>query len=792
MKTMISKLSLLALAAMPLLGGCTQPATNASVPVTQQTVADPTPPLTPPVIAESAAKAEPAPGTPPQLPPLIIQSAPALAEFSKLAQAGVDEGVMLSYITNSTQLFNATADQIVYLNDLGVPGSVITAMMQHDQSLKQFWAGNSSPSAPAAQTPSSTPAPTETLAAAPTYIHPPQPETVPVPSPQPTTVVNNNYFYDSLSPYGTWVEIEGYGRCWQPTVVVVNRDWRPYRDGGRWVYTDAGWYWLSDYSWGATAFHYGRWFTHPRWGWCWWPDTVWASSWVSWRYSGDYCGWAPIPPHYGYHSGVGFTYYGRAVSASFSFGLGWTSFNYVPWRNVCDPRPRRHCAPTAQIREIHSSTTVINNYGSGRNNIVLNNGVTPARVRELSRHEIKPIRLQEEQREIRNGNGRREQISPDGRTLTVSRPPLEDHRGNGRRDRETSPRPVGAPVANLNTSPSAPSATTSPRARDNESAPRSRNQLERGEQGSRGGRNLTTAPVTTPSKTISDTPSGQPRMIEPPSGRNEIESTRTDARANRERSDRNPGDKPTATIPVTQSPTPTPRPPATVSTPSVQPKSSKPGPLILDYRKNGRVDANPNNGPTRIEKPTASAPVATTAPAVTPSLGQHRSDEPATVRQRVEDRRNTTVQDHTPPKSAAPANIPNSQIVAPQTQPQPRTSQPAPAPVTTRVWTQPPQPGRGETQRQILPKTEERRQERSATRELPQQQIRTAPASPPRFTVPPQSPAPAVALPRPQTVESRPSPTPPSIRTESRSESRLEYKKSGSSNGDSNSGRRQR
>ena len=30
-----------------------------------------------------------------------------------------------------------------------------------------------------------------------------------------------DYFYDTLAPYGTWVDVAGYGPCWQPTVVVV-------------------------------------------------------------------------------------------------------------------------------------------------------------------------------------------------------------------------------------------------------------------------------------------------------------------------------------------------------------------------------------------------------------------------------------------------------------------------------------------------------------------------------------------------------------------------------------------
>ena len=40
---------------------------------------------------------------------------------------------------------------------------------------------------------------------------------MPVEQPAAVTV---NYFYDTLAPYGTWVEVEGYGRCWRPTVVV--------------------------------------------------------------------------------------------------------------------------------------------------------------------------------------------------------------------------------------------------------------------------------------------------------------------------------------------------------------------------------------------------------------------------------------------------------------------------------------------------------------------------------------------------------------------------------------------
>src|SRR4029079_14811350 len=68
--------------------------------------------------------------------PANIKPTPPTTELIKLAQAGVDEAVMLNYITNATSLFVLNSDDIIYFNDLGVAGSIITAMMQRDQELK--------------------------------------------------------------------------------------------------------------------------------------------------------------------------------------------------------------------------------------------------------------------------------------------------------------------------------------------------------------------------------------------------------------------------------------------------------------------------------------------------------------------------------------------------------------------------------------------------------------------------------------------------------------------------------
>ena len=109
--------------------------------------------------------------------------------------------------------------------------------------------------------------------------------------------VDDQIFYDELSPYGQWIDYPDYGYVWQPN---VDEDFRPYDTNGNWVYTDEGWTWASNYSWGWAPFHYGRWFYDGSYGWMWRPGNEWAPAWVTWGQSGDYYGWAPLPPKVGY------------------------------------------------------------------------------------------------------------------------------------------------------------------------------------------------------------------------------------------------------------------------------------------------------------------------------------------------------------------------------------------------------------------------------------------------------------------------------------------------------------
>jgi hypothetical protein len=313
----------------------------------------------------------------------------------------------MTYVTNSGSTFNLDSDKIIYLRDIGLPNEVVTAMMQRDQQLQQQMTATTYQPPPQ---PPPTPTPTEPPATEP----PPQTEEQPAP-------VTVTYFYDTLAPYGSWVDLDGYGWCWRPSVCVYNPSWQPYCDHGHWVYTDCGWYWFSDYSWGWAPFHYGRWFRHPHWGWCWAPDTMWGPSWVTWRQSSGYCGWAPLPPFATYQAGVGFFYRGSAVSIGFNWGLSENCFTFVPTQFFCDPHPRRYCVAPAQVTQIFNQTTVINNFnGHGRN--LANRGIDPERITAVTHTPIRPVAIRDATAPAGHGS-RGDQLSRDGNTLIIGRPP---------------------------------------------------------------------------------------------------------------------------------------------------------------------------------------------------------------------------------------------------------------------------------------------------------------------------------------------------------------------------------
>lgn len=338
--------------------------------------------------------------------PAIQLTGPA-TELARMAQSGVEETVMLAYVTNSASLFNLSADHVIYLSDIGVPSSVLTAMIQQDTQVKF-----SSVAAPTAAVELPTPAPAEVA---------PQPDASAAPAAvQPGPNVAQGTFETSLSPYGTWYEVEGYGRVWQPTVVVVNTGWQPYFHGGRWIWSDYGWYWYSDYSWGWAPFHYGRWFRHHRIGWCWAPDTIWGPSWVTWRYNDAYCGWAPLPPAAWYRPGFGFTYYGRSIGLHFDFGLGPDCYAYIPARHFGAHRLHHHAVPRHHVDSIHRETSIANRMVAHKNTTIVNEGIPPSYVAKATGKKLNRVTV----RETGTPGERPERMADNGKSVAVYRPAI--------------------------------------------------------------------------------------------------------------------------------------------------------------------------------------------------------------------------------------------------------------------------------------------------------------------------------------------------------------------------------
>ena len=190
--------------------------------------------LQPEADAETAVKAI-SPGKP--LPSYIKPTGP-ISEVIKLADSGVDESVIMAFVANSTSPFNPGVEEIIYLNSIGVSGSVVTAMMQRDQALKELTANVAAvPAAPASVASANqfAPEPGTPTSYAPepaTAFAPPEmaPETLPPGDytaedypPPPAADTGDSTFYDAPTPSGTGVDVASCGPGWPAVVVVVNR-----------------------------------------------------------------------------------------------------------------------------------------------------------------------------------------------------------------------------------------------------------------------------------------------------------------------------------------------------------------------------------------------------------------------------------------------------------------------------------------------------------------------------------------------------------------------------------------
>ena len=155
-------------------------------------------------------------------------------------------------------------------------------------------------------------------------------------------------FAPTLDPHGAWVDDPTYGTVWVPSVDEVGSDFSPYVSGGHWSY-DNDYVWVSDYTWGWAAFHYGRWVMLRDRGWSWIPGRSYSDAWVVWRTGDDgaFVGWAPAPPTWGWRGGI----------AGLLGFVAWEPYVFCPPRDIfsADVAPRvvtgeRAQALTAQTR----------------------------------------------------------------------------------------------------------------------------------------------------------------------------------------------------------------------------------------------------------------------------------------------------------------------------------------------------------------------------------------------------------------------------------------------------------
>src|ERR1041385_4250710 len=210
-----------------------------------------------------------------------------------------------------------------------------------------------------------------------------------IPKAEAQSDVSIDFFYDNISG-GNWIDVAGYCYCWQPDVAVNDVDWRPYTDG-YWVYTDAGWTWVSYEDFGWATYHFGRWLRLTDLGWVWVPGYEWGPAWVSWRTGGDYVGWAPLPP-----TGE-VVYEGQPITSrvDVEFDIGPAYYNFIELRYIGEPVLRSRLLPPAQNVTIITNTVNVTNI-TYQNSIVFNRGPDFSRVNQFSLRPIPQLKLERE------------------------------------------------------------------------------------------------------------------------------------------------------------------------------------------------------------------------------------------------------------------------------------------------------------------------------------------------------------------------------------------------------------
>ncbi|OGU56496.1 MAG: hypothetical protein A2V66_05940 [Ignavibacteria bacterium RBG_13_36_8] len=222
--------------------------------------------------------------------------------------------------------------------------------------------------------------------------------------------ISFNFFYNSLSPYGEWIEIDYDVYAWRPTSVHVS--WQPYTIG-RWEWTSYGWYWDSYEPFGWAAYHYGRWYYDDYYGWLWIPDYEWGPAWVEWRYNDVYIGWTPLPPYASFRIGIG-------IHFSINWHSNYYHWNFVPFDHFCHYDVNYYIINSTHKYRVFSTTKYRTNYyyDDGR---IVNGGVDRSYIEKRSGNKITERNL-ETTSKLRDNTGDRSR----GDRIEVYKPSTND------------------------------------------------------------------------------------------------------------------------------------------------------------------------------------------------------------------------------------------------------------------------------------------------------------------------------------------------------------------------------
>src|SRR5262249_20259580 len=136
------------------------------------------------------------------------------------------------------------------------------------------------------------------------------------------------------------------------------------------------------------------WFCHRRLGWCWAPDRVWGPSWVSWRYTDGYCGWAPLPPGTGFTAGIGLTFHSHPVGHGEDFGLKAGNYRFAAWNHFRELDFQHYRVPPQQHDQLFKHSVVATRF-SGDSQRIINDGLPPQKVASATGTRVQPVAIRE-------------------------------------------------------------------------------------------------------------------------------------------------------------------------------------------------------------------------------------------------------------------------------------------------------------------------------------------------------------------------------------------------------------